>query len=585
MKNISHAFIHIVLFIYVFGLVGQAAVEEMDIPQWVLKGELGKRPQRMTADYPLSDQSNKGGWQKYELMSDEFEADKLDEQKWYAHNPGWKGRQPAFFSEGNVQVSEGKLHLTMRKEEPPENLKDKGYHTYSSAAVQSKTRVLYGYFEIKAKPMRSHGSSAFWFYDIAPELWTEIDVFEIGGGVPDWKKKYNMNLHVFKTPQEKKHWSKPGGWISPDDWADDYHVYGLEWNEEKLTWYVDGVPVRWTKNTNWHQPLTMNFDSETMPDWFGLPRDEDLPSVFSIEYVRAWKKQPAQSKSLFTDRKFQQGFLLMYPRSSQGRKTEAVLNFGDSALKPVWYLAQWGTKYTLAGAECQKFPNGDRVYENAGKKVLVGGPNSENRDLILAISGKQEYGDKVRKSGESWPHLLIEQDANNIYPLTRLNELNFHVLLKLRDFQDHMNPKDFDTHLHASQFQMFLVVRNIDKQSKDYMNYFWFGVPFFDSRRDIPKAYQARDSGKQDATGKFIFTIDGRAVNYQPMKTKKWITFQKNLLNDIKEGLIAAGKRGYFSDTDPAHYAVVNMNLGWEITGTYDAAIQIRDLDICAVLK
>jgi hypothetical protein len=34
----------------------------------------------------------------------------------------------------------------------------------------------------------------------------------------------------------------------------------------------------------------MNFDSETMPDWFGLPREEDLPSTFSIEYVRAWKR-------------------------------------------------------------------------------------------------------------------------------------------------------------------------------------------------------------------------------------------------------------------------------------------------------
>jgi hypothetical protein len=27
-----------------------------------------------------------------------------------------------------------------------------------------------------------------------------------------------------------------------------------------------------------------------MPEWFGMPKDEDLPSTFSIEYVRAWKK-------------------------------------------------------------------------------------------------------------------------------------------------------------------------------------------------------------------------------------------------------------------------------------------------------
>jgi hypothetical protein len=31
----------------------------------------------------------------------------------------------------------------------------------------------------------------------------------------------------------------------------------------------------------------MNFDSETMPEWFGLPDKESLPSTFSIEYVRS----------------------------------------------------------------------------------------------------------------------------------------------------------------------------------------------------------------------------------------------------------------------------------------------------------
>ena len=44
-------------------------------------------------------------------------------------------------------------------------------------------------------------------------------------------------------------------------------------------------------NTHWHQPLFLTFDSETMPDGFRMPEDVDLPSTFSIEYVRAWKHQ------------------------------------------------------------------------------------------------------------------------------------------------------------------------------------------------------------------------------------------------------------------------------------------------------
>ena len=281
-------------------LIGLAAADSYagqgKPPQsWVRTGELGTGPQRVTDALPLSDQANKGNWTKYEIMSDEFEAAVLDSNKWHPMNPGWLGRQPAYFYPGNVTVSDGKLHLAMKKQEVPEMPRDKGYHTYTSAAVKSRTTVKYGYFEVRCRPMKSAGSSSFWFYDSTPELWTEIDVFEIGGGAPGFEKKYNMNVHVFRTPSEKKHWSIGEVWIAPEDLADDYHTYGLQWDKDKIQWYYDGVLVRWVENTHWHQPLTLNFDSETMPEWFGLPKDSDLPSTYGIEYLRAWKQVSGES--------------------------------------------------------------------------------------------------------------------------------------------------------------------------------------------------------------------------------------------------------------------------------------------------
>ncbi len=267
------------------------AADRKPTDSWIRTGDLGPKPKHITNDFPLSDQKNQGDWAKYELMSDEFDGSKLDPNKWYPVNPKWLGRQPAFFYSGNVSVKNGKLHLVMKKQEVPEMPKDKGYHTYTSAAVQSKGKVRYGYFEVKCRPMKSHGSSSFWFYESSPELWTEIDVFEIGGGAPGFERKYNMNVHVFRTPTENRHWSKHGVWTAPTNLADGYHVYGLQWDKEKITWYYDGVPVRWIENTHWHQALTLNFDSETMPKWFGLPEDKDLPSTYSIEYIRAWKKR------------------------------------------------------------------------------------------------------------------------------------------------------------------------------------------------------------------------------------------------------------------------------------------------------
>jgi hypothetical protein len=149
---------------------------------WNRTGPLGQTPRHVTDTYPLSDQHNKGGWVKFEPMSDEFEGTELDRNKWHVGMEWWKGRQPALFSDKNVTVSDGKLHLTMRKEEVPEQFEKLGYHDYTSAALHTKARSSYGYYEVKAKPMNSGGSSSFWFQvEDTPGWLTEIDVFEIGG--------------------------------------------------------------------------------------------------------------------------------------------------------------------------------------------------------------------------------------------------------------------------------------------------------------------------------------------------------------------------------------------------------------------
>ena len=258
---------------------------------WNRTGPLGETPKRTTNDFPRSDQGNQGGWTRLESLSDEFDGRELDLQKWTRNLGWWKGRQPALFSEKNVGVSDGKLQLTMRKEKLSAADEKQGYKDYTSACLYSKVRAHYGYYEVQAKPMNSGGSSSFWFQkEDTPGWMTEIDVFEIGGKAKGFERKYNMNLHVFQTPQEKKHWSVGGVWEAPWRLADDYHIYGLEWDKEQIRYFVDGVLVRSVENTHWHQPLSMIFDSETMPQWFGMPDDNDLPSTFSVEYVRAWKK-------------------------------------------------------------------------------------------------------------------------------------------------------------------------------------------------------------------------------------------------------------------------------------------------------
>jgi beta-glucanase (GH16 family) len=267
---------------------------EKTIKQWSLKGSLTNSPVRKTEALPLSDQENKSGWIKSDDVWDEFDQSALDTNKWTVGMAWWQGRQPAWFSPKNVEVRDGQLRLTMRKEAVPEQMQQRGYHDYTSAALHAKVRSFYGYYEVKARPMNSGGSSSFWFQNVDekafPKWSTEIDVFELCGKSATHDRRDYMTVHVFSTPDEKRHWQIGTYWESPKRLAENFHVYGFEWNPSELRWFVDGVLVRTVENTQWHQPLFLTFDSETMPEWFGMPNDSDLPSTFSVDYVHAWKK-------------------------------------------------------------------------------------------------------------------------------------------------------------------------------------------------------------------------------------------------------------------------------------------------------
>jgi beta-glucanase (GH16 family) len=271
---------------------------ENSIRQWTLKGPLVERRERISEMLPLSDQQNKAEWVKFEPMWDEFDGPTLDTNKWTVGMRWWQGRQPAWFNPRNVVVQNGQLHLTMRREEVPGEMKAGGYHDYTSAALHTKARSSYGYYEVKARPMNSGGSSSFWFQQEDPHVFpgwaTEVDVFELCGKSAVHDRRYYMTLHVSATPKEKRHWQVGSYWEAPWRFAEDFHVLGFDWNREELRWYIDGVLVHTVQNTHWHHPLFLIFDSETMPEWFGMPNDADLPSTFSIEYMRAWKGSGVQ---------------------------------------------------------------------------------------------------------------------------------------------------------------------------------------------------------------------------------------------------------------------------------------------------
>lgn len=233
-----------------------------------------------------------GRWQPVPELWDEFTDPTLDAARWQTRNPYYPGKKPGLYRPDNVAVRDGRLTLWARAETVPGA--PAGYSGYTTAYVTSRQAVRYGYFEVRARPMKARINSAFWFYRWTEDGTGEIDVFEVGGTVPGRENALHTNTHLYRgRPQlenDTNRISDPQTWQAPVPLSDDFHLYALEWDERELRFYFDNRLIRRKPNIGWHQPMYLRFSAETHPDWFGLPVAGELPAAFEVDYVRAWRK-------------------------------------------------------------------------------------------------------------------------------------------------------------------------------------------------------------------------------------------------------------------------------------------------------
>ena len=264
---------------------------------------------------PASDPSNSGGWILNERFSDEFNGDELDRDKWIVQGEGgkyytWRGRAPAQFAPHNVRLEDGMLKLRSQWEpdfdfyaEPHNGFSYGEYQgepmPVTAAAVISKNRFMHGYMEVRTKAADAAVTSAFWMIGYQ----SEIDVYEQLGR-PKRQGNIRDNYYMFSIYDWRPPVVRPNkAWTHthelPFRVADEFHVYGCEWEDEILRFYLDGelvrevtreeVGTRWTL-TN---PMELWFDMEIF-EWLGVPHQEELPADYEIDYVRVWQKpQPS----------------------------------------------------------------------------------------------------------------------------------------------------------------------------------------------------------------------------------------------------------------------------------------------------
>ena len=272
-------------------------------------------PTGTTGILPASDPNNAGGWILNERFSDEFNGAELDRDKWIVQGEGgkyytWRGRAPAQFAAHNVIVEDGMLKLRSQWEPGFEFSSEQNvgfsYGEYdgepmpvTAAGVISRDRFMHGYMEVRTRAADAAVTSAFWA--IGHE--SEIDFYEQLGR-PKRQGNIRDNYYMFSIYDWRPPVVRPNKvWTHvhelPFRVADEFHVYGCEWGDEYLRFYLDGelvreatrkeVGERWTL-TN---PMELWFDTEIF-EWLGVPHEEELPVDYEVDYVRVWQKpQPS----------------------------------------------------------------------------------------------------------------------------------------------------------------------------------------------------------------------------------------------------------------------------------------------------
>ncbi len=247
--------------------------------------------------------------------------------------------------------------------------------------------------------------------------------------------------------------------------------------------------------------------------------------------------------------------------------------------KPLWRLAQWATKFPLQPGSFEKEDETTWIVSNEAKTIALS-RKDDTWYIRLRCNGIVEYQGRLRKYGEPWTHLLVEKTFSDGIKVTE-NNLLFNLEFRIINCICDPSLKDsLDLTLHTAQISAFWNVKNKNPNSKDYNDFFWFGIPIFDARYSIPPEYINPDKGSDFTTNKLITVVDGNKFYNQATGDGNWKILSVHLNPLLDEALRKGNSRGFLINSDLEDFLLTSFNLGWEITGPYDAEIEMRNLSL-----
>ncbi len=245
------------------------------------------------------------------VFNDEFDENKLNTENYdfmigdgslYGMK-GYGNNEKQYYTDSNSSLENGVLSIMAKKEK-------QGDCSYTSSRIRTKGKFSLTYGKIEARislPEVKGLWPAFWMLpedDFEEQGWPhsgEIDIMEAKGRVDNM---ISGTLHF--TDDDNKHAYKTGNKVfdvSKEGTIADYHVYGIIWRKEKISWYCDDEVYMSVNISDWmtdsykessspfDKPFHILFNMAVGGDYDNgvLPPSDFEESCMDIDYLRVYQ--------------------------------------------------------------------------------------------------------------------------------------------------------------------------------------------------------------------------------------------------------------------------------------------------------
>jgi beta-glucanase (GH16 family) len=283
--------------------VGLTTVEAAEVLIW--QGTLSAIPTPPTLDLEAENLWDARAWNL--IWSDEFEGatgTPIDTSKWTAEigGHGWGNREWQYYTdrvENAALDGDGNLAIVAREETLPNTRCHYGTCRYTSARLITRDKFEFTYGRVEARIRVGFGQGiwpAFWMLgaDFGEVGWPnsgEIDILEYIGREP------NKIFGTVHGPQYSGEKGVGQAYESAVPFADDFHVYAIDWDPAAIRWYVDGTLYhmitpdslrgnRWVFDHDFFLLLNMAVGG----NWPGYPDETtQFPQTMLVDYVRVYQ--------------------------------------------------------------------------------------------------------------------------------------------------------------------------------------------------------------------------------------------------------------------------------------------------------